>query len=198
MTAGETRFAQTSSLRKALGFKPTTPPVLRTAEVKRWLIAIRNDPWYEIDPVPYASRAFLDICGLSKQAVGFGTHGVTQGGSKIGSKVIASLTPIMDMIEGGELVFVSAGPNRPWAAIKLPKPARPSRPQSRLLERADYNWWGRCISCLGRRYAMVSIHGQHHAACWHCLPPAQYRQVAAEPTGLRLIARWVPPEYRAT
>lgn len=196
MTAGEQRFSQTSSLRTALGFKPLTVARPRTAEVKHWLVALKNDPWYDIEPVPTNSKAFLDIVGISKQAINFGAYGISQHGSKVGPKVISALSPIMDKIESGEMVFVR--PRTVWHAVTLARPGGPARAQPRLVERVDYNWWRRCVACQGRRYAMVSIHGQHHAACWHCIPPDQYRQMGAEPTGLRLVARWLPAEYRAT
>lgn len=175
---------------------PSVPPVDRAA-ADRWLKMLRDDPWYQVEPVPTNSAAFVGVIGIDdrdmrRKVTGRSRHSLSR-------DLAARILAVAAKIENGEIVFRrerTGGRGQPPAvAYYLIPPAHRPRLQRPLLLHQDYDWWGRCSCCHGRRFAPVMIGRDLHAACWTCCPPFGYRALGARPSPARLVARWLPSLY---
>lgn len=191
MTGREKVTGRPGGMRLNLGMKAHDPkPEFPIADVVRWLNQIRDDPWYERNPVPWSAPAFCELVGLSSRtikdaALGKGIRG------NVTPYNAAAIGKVMKLIEAGQLVFVRDRGGRqgahPWEPRYIDPPEVMPPPQQPLLRRADYLWWSRCRSCNGRKYAGVRFQNDEYAACWGCIPANRYNTIAAVPSTRHLL-----------
>lgn len=151
-------------------------PASRAAVVK-WFQAIGTDPWYR-DANPVTLYRLAKAIGVSRRTLNYARRGsVTQ-------RMANRLAPYIEDIENGRLVLTRGQVH--WFA----QPARRPPPQSPLVPEQDWMPWSLCRSCAGYRWRAIAIAGKPHAACYNCLPPAQWPSIGAVGRDARLL----PPE----
>jgi hypothetical protein len=114
----------------------------------------------------------------------------------------ARLSRALEMLEGGEAVFILHQPrlrgtvteNRKspmgrgraapsgeprWRIEYVTKPRRRPPPEDRITRGEHHRQWAQCRTCQGDRWTPVVIHGAAHYACNACCGPAQWPAMGA-------------------
>lgn len=148
-------------------------PASRAAVVK-WFQAIGIDPWYrDANPIPL--KRLAKAIGVSRRTLNYARRGaVTQ-------RIADRIAPYIEDIENGRLVLTRGRVH--WFA----QPARRPQPQPPLVPEDDWTPWSLCRSCGAYRWRAVAISGKPHAACYCCLPPAQWPSIGAVGRDARLL-----------
>jgi hypothetical protein len=181
-------------------------------KIVKWMQNLRDDPWYEIELVPYSGKDFLDWVGLSVHTVVAATRGVGDGGGEVTGRTIIALGQAMDAIESGQVAFfrryrrAQNAKGRSYqriddrlvgtAMLRFTRPVEAPGLQPSLLPREYYVRWAACKSCGGRRYAAIKLgETERYAACWDCHPSRTYRTFCAEAMRPRLVVDLATKEY---
>lgn len=191
MTRRERYVGRTSGMRFNLGMAiPPRDEPIDDAAALRWWQSTRSDPWFKIEIVPRTSaaamRAFMDV---SPRSLDYALLGLGVGRDRPTGATTQALAKIMRLVESGQLVFTREKtlPPSPFVSYLWSLPASQPFPQHKLLSREDYQWFSRCRSCGGRRFAAIYLNHQRWAACWDCLPPHVYGTFGASPDPRRLV-----------
>lgn len=188
---------------RSIGFRnvPVREPVKDAEWVARWMREQLNDPWRDIEPVPFSSPVFLTLVAGDKRDVARMRAGVWRYAERPSLGLTARCVPVIEAIEDGRLIFTKENrgfrEGRVATAYWLTKPDAPQRPQPSMVERAAYRYWAPCRSCGGRRYAVIDLQGLPHAACFACVPPLEYRSFGAMPLKDRVSLDMVDGAHHA-
>lgn len=192
MSKHERKHKSILGLRTALGGElPKEQIPKNKIQVTNWLLSLRDDPYYKINPIPMTKLEHPFIM-IGKTNYEYARQGVNVRGGPISNATARSLETLMNLVIEGRLVFWRGKRNKQDRGARfryeiIPYPERTPLPQPVLLLREDYNYWARCKSCGGRRFVAVKINSTPHACCIDCLPPKLYGSVGAAPDPNRLV-----------
>ncbi len=161
--------------------------------VMRWCRMAMSDYWYCTE----AQVSFLAIermgvvshdC-LQRARHGRGSWRDEQDGITINTcKVI---TPIIEAIESGALVFTMKRPGQVIRGLWLDVPTTLPLPQHAIVADANWNYWARCRSCGGCQWLAIRLADRPQVACYRCYPPEQWSSFGALPRVCRLVERMI-------
>lgn len=164
---GRANFAAVSATREMIGAPhvETPPKPTRTpAEIQRWLLGVRHDPYWR-EALALNQPRLAEASGLHRPNLAY--IALDPKDRRLGNQWVAVLDNLIDAIEEGRVAFSDGPVKVRWLHPPSPLPA----PQAAMIELDDWNWWAVCRSCGKRRYRVIATPVKRLAACALCVDP---------------------------
>jgi hypothetical protein len=166
--------------RKERTYEPPVTPPFTHAEVEVWLEHIKKDFWWK-NQMPISVTALALALNTTENNL---KKCLKYRGKVELERALTQIARIIPDIEARRIAF----PARSNSQRGVPNFFH-LEPQPCNISRLSDNWslWARCLSCGGNKFLPVEIDGKPHVACYHCLPPSQYRSFGGKPVQKSLI-----------
>lgn len=163
-------------------------PIMNYVEVKYWLAHIKNDHWWQTQmPISYA--ALSDAVGIERKTF---VNMIENKRTYRDVFALKALAPVIISIEKREVCFPEVKNSPLRGAPPIPRllrvmPRDPVPLISRLSQGSAWSLWATCFNCRNNKFLPIIIDHKPYVACYHCLPPSQYRAIGAAPVMRSLI-----------
>lgn len=150
---------------RAVPVKAPSPYSLE--QTKRWVEFVKRDYWYR-------SQMRVTPYNLS---IALGTN-ITE----MGEGAVRKISHLIPKILSREIIFLSCKGRKPNGLKVTPFLWILDHPHTiqRLCKVQHWSIKAKCASCGDYKFLPVAMNGETHVACYHCIPPSQYKSIGAQ------------------